>query len=148
MNESKKPPKKSVLESPYLEPKQKPLALGTEVLQSLFENGKSPLSVQFIRWKLWKMWPDYVGDSLAKNSEPVGYYRGTLYLWVKNASWMQQIQFMRDHIRDAINKKLQMQYVQDVRLTLDRRSVPVEAAAQSELREAISRIVPESQDQD
>lgn len=104
--------------------KKKKLTLGSEVLQSLFENGKSPLSEQFMRWKLWAKWEEVVGPTIAKNAEPVGFQRGTLYVWVRNSTWMQQMIFMKDPIRETINKKFENNFVRFIKFTLDRHDVP------------------------
>jgi predicted nucleic acid-binding Zn ribbon protein len=117
------------------------LSLGSEVLQALFENGKSELSVQFIRWKLWKKWSEYVGPTMGECCEPVGYYRGVLYVWVKNSAWMQQLIFMREPMKDTINKKLRQNYVREIRLTMDRKSVPADANAAAELKESLSSLM-------
>jgi predicted nucleic acid-binding Zn ribbon protein len=127
------------------DPKSK-FSLGSEVLQRLFESGNSPLSEQFMRWKLWARWEDFVGSTVAKNTEPVGLYRGTLYLCVRNSSWMQQLTFMKDHIRNTINEKLGRQFVKNIRFTLDRREVPQDN--QEDFKSVIQRMVPESGDKD
>lgn len=126
-------------------PKKEPI-LSSEVLQALFENGKSELSIHFLRWKLWKKWPEFVGPTIAAASEPVSYYRGTLYLWVKNSAWMQQLVFMREPIRDSINKKLQKEYVKEIKLTLDRKAVPSDPNATQELRSSLQSIMREGED--
>jgi hypothetical protein len=123
----------------------KKLINSSEVLHALFENGKTQLSLQFLRWKLWKMWADYAGPTIAAASEPVGYSKGILYLWVKSASWMQQLVFMREPLAKKINEKLRFKYVYEIRLTLDRRSVPSDALASEELKQQIANI--ESSDQ-
>lgn len=122
------------------EKKSTKLFNSSEVLHALFENGKTQLSLQFLRWKLWKMWPDYAGASIAAASEPVGYNKGILYLWVKNASWMQQLVFMREPLAKKINEKLGFKYVYEIRLTLDRRSVPDDALESEELKQQIAAI--------
>lgn len=130
-----------------MDPKQKPkgkLSIGSEVLQSLFENGKSPLSEQFMRWKLWAKWDEVVGPTIAKNAEPVGFQRGVLYVWVRNSSWMQQMIFMKDPIRDTINQKFQNNFVKYIKFTLDRREVPTQD--QTDFKQMISKIAPESDD--
>jgi predicted nucleic acid-binding Zn ribbon protein len=124
-------------------PKKK-FAIGSEVLQSLFENGKSPLSEQFMRWKLWAKWEEVVGPTIAKNAEPVGFNRGVLYVWVRNSTWMQQMIFMKDPMRETINKKFQSNFVKMIKFTLDRREVPLED--QSEFREMVRKIAPEGED--
>ncbi|KYG68513.1 hypothetical protein AZI87_04515 [Bdellovibrio bacteriovorus] len=121
-------------------PKRK-FSIGSEVLQSLFENGKSPLSEQFMRWKLWAKWEEVVGPTIAKNAEPVGFQRGVLYVWVRNSTWMQQMSFMGNHIRDTINQKFEKNFVKYIKFTLDRREVP--SADQQGFREMIQKIAPE-----
>jgi predicted nucleic acid-binding Zn ribbon protein len=125
------------------DPKTK-FSLGSEVLQRLFESGNSPLSEQFMRWKLWARWSEFVGPTVSKNTEPVGFYLGTLYLCVRNSSWMQQLTFMKDHIKNTINEKLGKQFVKNIRFTLDRREVPQDN--QEDFKNVIQRMVPESQD--
>ena len=127
-------------------PKRKKMSAGSEVQQALFENGKSELSVQFIRWKLWKKWSEYVGDTMGAVSEPVGYDRGVLYVWVNNSSWMQQMVFMREHLRDAINKKLEREYVREIRLTMDKKSVPRDAIASQELKDSLGQLLKPEED--
>ncbi|WP_041577994.1 DUF721 domain-containing protein [Bdellovibrio bacteriovorus] len=131
-----------------MDPNQKPkgkLSIGSEVLQRLFENGKSPLSEQFMRWKLWAKWEEVVGPTIAKNAEPVGFQRGVLYVWVRNSSWMQQMIFMKDPIRDTINQKFENNFVKYIKFTLDRREVPTEDT--STFKEMIQKIAPESDDE-
>jgi hypothetical protein len=120
--------------------------IGSEVLQSLFENGKSPLSDQFLRWKIWAQWESIVGPTVGKNSEPVGYYRGTLYLWVPHSTWMQQLVFMRHQIKVAVNRKLGKIYVKDVRLTLDRKAVPSSPEEQRQFKKIVQNLAPEEGD--
>ncbi|MGZ3775154.1 MAG: DUF721 domain-containing protein [Pseudobdellovibrionaceae bacterium] len=125
-------------------PKRK-LSLGSEVLQSLFENGKSPLSEQFMRWKLWAKWEEVVGPTIAKNSEPVGFHKGMLYVWVRNSAWMQQLVFLKDPIRDTINQKFENNFVRYIKFTLDRREVP--NSNQQDFRAMIQKIAPEKDDE-
>ncbi len=102
--------------------------------------------MQFIRWKLWKKWSEFVGPSMGAVSEPVGYQRGVLYVWVSNSAWMQQLVFMREHMRDAINKKLEQEYVREVRLTMDKKSVPRDAQASDELKESLGHLLKPEED--
>lgn len=116
------------------------LSLGSEVLQSLFENGKSPLSEQFMRWKLWAKWEEIVGPSIAQNAEPVGFQRGILFVWVRNSTWMQQMTFMAGHIKDTINRKFEKDFVKYIKFTLDRHEVP--SQGETDFKAMINRISP------
>ena len=97
-----------------------------EVLKGLFDDRKKGgvVADQFLRWKLWMTWKDVVGASIAEYCEPVSYRDGTLWLWVKNSSWMQQMTFMTDSIKNVINQKFRKGYVREIRFTLDRRGTP------------------------
>lgn len=95
-----------------------------EVLQSLFESQKGPVSNQFLRWKLWLSWSDVVGPTIAEISEPISYHRGTLWLWTKNSVQMQHLTFMLAGIKQAVNAKFKAGFVKEIRLTLDRKTVP------------------------
>jgi hypothetical protein len=97
---------------------------GSAIIQSLFENKSSPLSEQFIRWKIWYSWSDYVGVTMANCCLPVGYDRGTLFVWVKNSTWMHHLQFLKETLQEQINSKLGKPFVKRIRLTLNRNEVP------------------------
>ncbi len=94
------------------------------VLQSLLANGKSPLSDHFLRWKLWRLWPEVVGPEMAKYAEPVGFRNGELYLWVESSARMQDMRFIIGEIKDKLNQWGGREWIHFIRLTLDRKSVP------------------------
>lgn len=96
-----------------------------EVLKSLFEEkAGGPVSEQFLRWKLWMNWADVVGQTTAEHTEPVAYHNGVLWLWVKNSSWMQQMTFLSETIKNTINQKFKNNFVKEIRYTLDRKNTP------------------------
>ena len=97
-----------------------------EVLKSLFDDKKKGgvVSDQFLRWKLWMQWSELVGSSIAEYTEPVSYRDGVLWLWVKNSTWMQQMTFMSDSIKNVIEQKFRKGYVREIRFTLDRKALP------------------------
>lgn len=114
-----------------------------EVLQGLFENGNSPLRGPFLRWKLWKKWPEFVGASIAEVSEPVGFRNGQLIVWVKNSSWMQQMIFIKEQLKDTLNSKLGGQDIVGIQLTLTRNLVPLDSEGKAELQKIIGRVSSE-----
>ena len=98
-----------------------------EVLKSLFEEKEGgPVSEQFQRWKLWLNWKDIVGPTTAEYTEPVSYHNGVLWLWVKNSTWMQQMTFMSETIKNTVNQKYKKDFVKEIRYTLDRKNIPKE----------------------
>lgn len=115
------------------------LHTGLAVIQSLFENGKTPLSDQFIRWRLWKQWNEIVGPTMSQVCEPVGYRNGVLIIWVQSSSWMQQMIFMIEPLKTKINKFLDRTFVQQIRFTLDRKQVPSDTQQVNQLKDSLNR---------
>lgn len=118
------------------------LSHAANVLQLLFKAGKSPLSEQFIRWRLWSEWDQVVGPEMAKNSTPVSYLDGTLYVWVSSAPRMQEMTFLVRPLRDKINQFAGKSWVRSIRFTLDRKSVPRLEESSQDLREFLSTRSP------
>lgn len=113
-----------------------------EVLQMLLQNSKSPLSDQFLRWRVWKDWKTIVGPQLGARSQPVGYHKRTLYVWVESSAWMQQISYFSTQMKDKVNKYVGKKWVGYVRFTLDRRSVPSSEENVKDLEGILSKTIP------
>lgn len=84
----------------------------------------SHMADQFLRWKLWMNWKDIVGPMTAECCEPVAFHKGTLWLWVKNSTWLTQLNFMSETIKNTINQKFAAGAVKEIRVTTDRKNVP------------------------
>jgi len=104
--------------------KRRELLPASKVLQTLLGNGKSPLSDQFLRWKIWRFWPSIVGPTLSSHCEPVGYDRFKLTVWVKSSARMQEIRFFEKTLKDKVNEHVGRSWVRKVIFTLDRRGIP------------------------
>jgi predicted nucleic acid-binding Zn ribbon protein len=104
--------------------KKSKLMTSADVLQSLLQNGKSPLSDQFLRWKLWRKWAEVVGPTINEQTSPVGFDKGVLYIWVRNSSWMQHLTFVAQPLREKINTFAGRNWIRRIQFTLDRRAVP------------------------
>jgi len=86
--------------------------LGAElVLQSLFENSKSPLANGFQRWNLEREWSTVVGAQLGNATRPVDYNRGVLFVAVKNSSLLTELIFLREHLIEKVNQHIGRKWV-------------------------------------
>lgn len=88
------------------------------------DTGIDHMADQFSRWKLWMNWGDVVGPTVAQSCEPVSFHQGVLTLWVKNSTWLTQISFMSETIKNTINQKFAAGLVKEIRVTMDRKNVP------------------------
>jgi predicted nucleic acid-binding Zn ribbon protein len=111
----------------------------TELLQSIFQNSKSPLGNEFQRWKLWMHWEKIVGPDIAKHSTPVSFRDGNLYVWVKNSVWLQEMSFLAGPLKDKINVSVGWNWVSRLIFTTDRKSVPTVEESSQDLRDFLSK---------
>lgn len=88
------------------------------------DDGIDHMADQFFRWKLWMNWKDIVGATTAECCEPISFHQGMLWLWAKNSTWMTQLNFMSETIKNTINKKMGAGTVKEIRVTMDRKNVP------------------------
>ena len=96
----------------------------SDVLQSLLQNGKSPLAKGFTRWRVWREWGQIVGPELARHTEPVDYKQGILFIWVKSSARMQEVSFLSREIMHKINGFLKRKWVNRLRYTLNPHKLP------------------------
>jgi len=91
----------------------------TEVLQGILQNSKSPLGNAFQTWKMYQIWEKVVGENIAKVSRPKNYYKGTLFIAVKNSVWLQELSYMSTPIKDKVNEAAGWDWIQKVIFTLE-----------------------------
>lgn len=107
------------------------LTAAADVLQVLLQNSKSSLSDGFLRWRLEQQWPEVVGATIAQQTLPVAFDKGTLFIWVRHPTWMQQLWYFQDVIRDKVNQHFEAsgkanQWCCQVKFTLSRRAASSE----------------------
>lgn len=93
----------------------------SSVLQSLLADGKSPLSDQFLKFKLVKSWKKIVGPTAAEASLPVSLRFSRLVIWVKSSTRLQEMRFMEEDLKRRINSYLGSEQIKEIRFTLERR---------------------------
>ncbi len=98
------------------------LTQAADVLQGLLQNSKSHLSEGFVRWRLEQKWPEIVGATIAEQSLPCAFEKGTLFIWVKHPTWMQQLWFFQEDIKTKVNAHLGYEWAQQIKFTLNRRA--------------------------
>lgn len=64
---------------------------------------------------VWEHWEEAVGAELAKRSSPLELRRGRLVVAVSSAPWMQQLSFLREQLREALNAAVGQEIVREIR---------------------------------
>lgn len=65
-------------------------------------------------YRLWTFWSDVVGAAVAARAEPASYRDGVLSVRVAGAAWMQELQFMKDELRQRLNARLGAELIRDI----------------------------------
>jgi hypothetical protein len=65
-------------------------------------------------YHIWTFWDDEVGSAIARRAQPVRFRDGVLFVAVATHSWMQELRFMKDAIRDRLNARLGATLVRDI----------------------------------
>jgi predicted nucleic acid-binding Zn ribbon protein len=66
------------------------------------------------RLELFRVWATEVGAAVAARATPAGFRDGILSVRVNGATWMQELQFAKETIRQRLNQRLGSEVVRDV----------------------------------
>ena len=69
---------------------------------------------QLRAYRIWSFWNDEVGEGIARRARPTRFRNGILFVTVATHSWMQELQFMKDRIRERLNARLDAPLVRDI----------------------------------
>lgn len=103
-----------------------------EVLENLFSKGKTPLALDFQRYRLKTDWAKIVGPTIAEKASPISYKNKILYVWVVNSTWMNQLFYARKEILKKVNAEMGAGWAKDIRFTLDHKEIVNEPEARRE----------------
>lgn len=65
-------------------------------------------------YAIWEVWDDTVGPAVARNARPERIRDGTLVVKVRAATWMQQLQYMKEIIAEKLNQRLEREVVTNI----------------------------------
>jgi predicted nucleic acid-binding Zn ribbon protein len=63
---------------------------------------------------VWVFWDDVVGAAVAARAQPAGFRDGVLSVRVGGAAWMQELQFMKEDVRERLNARLGAELIRDI----------------------------------
>lgn len=65
-------------------------------------------------YRVWTFWADAVGVAIAERAEPATFRDGVLSVRVSGPAWMQELQFMKDELRERLNVRLGAPLIRDI----------------------------------
>jgi predicted nucleic acid-binding Zn ribbon protein len=101
-------------------PRLAQLTSSADVVQSLFQNGKSQLADGFIRYKMESQWESVVGPALAPHTRPFEYRDGVLTIAVGSSTWLQQLWFFKEDLKSRVNKHVGHAWAREVKFIVAR----------------------------
>jgi hypothetical protein len=72
------------------------------------------------QYSVFPLWSEVVGRDLARRTEPLRIEDGKLFVRVDGSVWMQEIQFLKNEIRDRLNQRAGAQLVREIFLVVGR----------------------------
>lgn len=72
------------------------------------------LSTKLAEYGVWPIWNETVGPTIARNAQPERIRHGTLFVKVTSPTWMQQLQYMKEMIREKLNQRLGSEVVKNL----------------------------------
>jgi hypothetical protein len=88
-------------------------------------------------YAVWGVWIKAVGETVAQQAQPAFVRGGTLFVNCSASAWMQQLQFMKGSIRDALNRLLGNEAIKDIRFQIGEIARPTRIEPAPEEREVV-----------
>jgi hypothetical protein len=95
---------------------RRPVARAAQVLDDLID--RLAFRERLREHAVWNVWAEVVGPLLASRTEPLRIEDGKLFVRVANSTWMQELQFLKDEIRNRLNHRLGAQIVREIFLVM------------------------------
>lgn len=80
-------------------------------------------------YRLWHFWNEEVGDTIARHAQPVGLRAGVLSVAVDAPTWLQELQFLKDTLRERLNQRLGQRLIDDIYFVSGAVAAPTQRAA-------------------
>lgn len=72
------------------------------------------LSSRLEEYRVWPIWNEIVGTTIARNAQPEKIRNGTLFVKVSGSTWMQELQYMKEMILQRLNQSLGREVVKNI----------------------------------
>jgi|SRR5215470_4812637 len=83
-----------------------------EILRALLPN--LPGAGRLHEYRVWEVWEAAVGEAVARKARPSKIQNGKLFVTVSNSVYLQELQFHKLRIKDAVNRQLGAAVVRDI----------------------------------
>ena len=89
-----------------------------EILHTLLPH--LPIAGRLHEYRVWDVWEDAVGEAVARKARLSKIQNGKLFVTVSNSVYLQELQFHKLQIKDAVNQQLGSPVIKDILFFLGR----------------------------
>jgi hypothetical protein len=79
-----------------------------------------PIAGRLQECRVWEVWEEAVGEAVARKARPSKIQNGRLFVMASNSAYLQELQFYKARIKDAVNQRLGTAVVKDIFFVLGR----------------------------
>jgi hypothetical protein len=79
-----------------------------------------PIAGRAHEYRVWEVWEEAVGEAVARKARPSKIHHGKLFVTVSNSVYLQELQFYKARIKEAVNQRLGTPAVKDIFFVLGR----------------------------
>ena len=83
-----------------------------EVLAALLPH--LPIAGRLQEYRVWEVWETAVGEAVARKARPSKIHNGKLFVTVSNTVYLQELQFQKLRLKEAVNRQLGTAVVKDI----------------------------------
>jgi hypothetical protein len=73
-----------------------------------------PIASRAHEYRIWEVWEEAVGEAVARKARPSKIQHGKLFVIVSNSVYLQELQFYKTRMKDAVNQRLGAPVVKDI----------------------------------
>lgn len=88
-----------------------PLQLSSLVQEEMKMRG---LAERLREAEIWRLWPEVVGQTVATRAQPLRIINGILTVAVSSGPWMQELNFLKEVMKEKLNERLGGEVVKDI----------------------------------
>lgn len=73
-----------------------------------------PIASRLHEYRVWEVWESAVGETVARKARPSRVQHGKLFVMVSNSVYLQELQFSKIRIKNALNQALGAPVIKDI----------------------------------
>jgi hypothetical protein len=73
-----------------------------------------PIAGRAHEYRVWEVWEEAVGEAVARKARPSKIQHGKLFVTVSNSVYLQELQFYKARMKDAVNRRLGALVIKDI----------------------------------